>query len=253
MAKKSGKMALYEAIGESRGKLIDGQEPVILRKGGKPRKESFAKQYLSGLNLADSWVKIVGFVVILAILVILAFALKGFISKGDSVAQVQQESSANAQNTNQSSGFLSKIGFSKEEEVAEEPVKPIKYEPIKPVKPGQTQSSVDESIKKVAKEYSPPQTGRNAIVITRYMVKNDLVPVQKYFKKHGIDLEIIQKGKNYLLISAKRYTGGFATVGSEAYSDLKAIKKVGAGYSAPAGYEPFGSKPFQDAYGMKLK
>lgn len=240
MGRKSGKIALYEAIGKSRGKLIDGHKPIALKESGE-----------TGTN---KHYKVIGIVVLLgialgAVLVLMTFANDE--EKADSAMQL----TASSEENNASSGLLGKLGLKKQDEVADEPIKPIKYEPIRPVEPTKVdkKDDFDSSLKDVAKEYSPAKTGSNVIVITRYMVKNDLVPVQNYFKKHGIDLEITQNGKNYLLITTKRYTGGFARVGSEAYNDLKTIKKVGAGYKAPPEFEPFGSKPFQDVYGMKLK
>lgn len=97
----------------------------------------------------------------------------------------------------------------------------------------------------------PKSTGDNKIVITQYQSRNDLVPVQKHFARAGIDTEILKLGDRYLLVSERMFENPSkpGTLGNEV---LNKIKKIGADYKAPPGYEPFGKTPFQDAYGMKF-
>jgi len=95
--------------------------------------------------------------------------------------------------------------------------------------------------------------GDNVIVITTYGQKRDLEPVQQHFAAHGIPTEILMRGDRYFLVTRERFSGNPANPGADGHPVLQRIKEVGARYKAPAGYEPFGVKPFQDAYGMKVR
>ena len=108
----------------------------------------------------------------------------------------------------------------------------------------------------VAKKLPPAETiatkGTNAIVIVAYTKKDDLKHVQEYFKKNGIDTEVIQRGSYYLLVT-KEWFDNPDREGTDGYRMKESIKKIGAAYKAPEGFERFGTTPFQDVYGMKMK
>jgi len=93
--------------------------------------------------------------------------------------------------------------------------------------------------------------GNNNIVITEYPRRIDLVPVQKYFANNGIETEIVKIDGSYFLRTVEKYEnpGRFGTDGYEA---RQRIIEIGADYKAPTGYETFGAKPFQDAYGRRF-
>jgi hypothetical protein len=99
----------------------------------------------------------------------------------------------------------------------------------------------------------PNAAGDNVIVIATYGQKRDLEPVQQHFAAHGIGSEIVMQGDRYFLVTRERFSGNPASRGADGYPVLQRIKDVGATYKAPPGYEPFGVKPFQDAYGMKVR
>lgn len=99
----------------------------------------------------------------------------------------------------------------------------------------------------------PSTAGDNVIVIATYHQKRDLEPVQQHFAAQGIPAEILMRGDRYFLVTRERFSGNPASPGADGYPVLQRIKDVGAAYKAPAGYEPFGVKPFQDAYGMKVR
>ena len=94
------------------------------------------------------------------------------------------------------------------------------------------------------------------IVITVYQVKRDLEPVQAYFRDNGILTEIVKPSvkdsKFYYLVTKKKYQSP-ERKGTDGYYALANIKRVGAKYKAPRGYEPFSNPPFQDAYGVNFK
>ncbi|MDD5133827.1 MAG: hypothetical protein PHP01_00270 [Phycisphaerae bacterium] len=96
--------------------------------------------------------------------------------------------------------------------------------------------------------------GDNVIVITSYPLSSHLEPVKQYYAQFGIATEIIKKGSRYLLVTQNRFNS-VAKPGDDGYEMRKKIISIGANYKPPigSGFESFGTKPFQDAYGMKLE
>ena len=94
--------------------------------------------------------------------------------------------------------------------------------------------------------------GDHIIIIATYSQKRDLEPVQKYYKQNGVEAEIQNRGGYYFLITKNRYAST-VRIGSDGFYALDKIKQIGAGDRAPTGYETFGSRPFQDAYGRKIR
>lgn len=249
MAKNKGRKALYEAIGESRGKLIDGYSPCKISR--KDRKTDGENSYSFKINISDKlsqalsvkWdlQKLVGFsTVVLVIIFVCVISIKKlYKNDGNSNPGALETPVAVEQTANKNTP----------EPVFDKKIKTLILD--KGEKSDQQTPNSAEISDSSAVLASNPDAD-NVIVVTRYVIEQDLKPVADFFKSHGIDLEIIKMDKNYLLVSRKRYTGGFSRVGSEAYADLKKIKRIGANYKAPEEFEPFGSKPFQDAYGMKI-
>ena len=93
----------------------------------------------------------------------------------------------------------------------------------------------------------------HVIIIASYNVAKDLEPVQKHFAQKGIETEIKKPKASifYMLVTKNRYESP-SKKGSDGYYALEKIKKAGAEYKAPKGYEPFGVTPFQDAYGLNI-
>ena len=98
---------------------------------------------------------------------------------------------------------------------------------------------------------SADSKGSNRIVIQTYQQAEALMPVQQYFASNGIATEIASYGGMYYLRTVNKYENPGRN-GTDGYYALQKIVKIGAKYKAPEGYETFGSKPFQDAYGMKF-
>jgi hypothetical protein len=96
--------------------------------------------------------------------------------------------------------------------------------------------------------------GDNVIVITSYKLNTDLEPVKQHFTKFGIATEIIKRGSRYMLITQNRFND-IEKPGTDGYEMKRKIMSIGASYKPPAGsgFESFGTKPFQDVYGMKLE
>lgn len=95
--------------------------------------------------------------------------------------------------------------------------------------------------------------GDNVIVIASYNLSSHLEPVKRYFAQFGIATEIIKKGSRYLLVTQNRFDNVDKS-GADGYAMKRKIMSVGANYKPPAGsgFESFGTKPFQDVYGMKV-
>ena len=95
--------------------------------------------------------------------------------------------------------------------------------------------------------------GENVLVITSYDLSSHLEPVKQYFAQFGIATEIIKKGPRYLLVTQDRFDNTEKPV-ADGFEMKKKIMSIGANYKPPAGsgFESFGTKPFQDVYGMKI-
>lgn len=94
--------------------------------------------------------------------------------------------------------------------------------------------------------------GNNRIVIQTYQLKAHLVPVQQYFARFGIETEIIPIDNQWGLVTKDKYEENPKRPGTDGYLAKQKIIELGAEYKAPQGYETFGAKSFQTAYGMKF-
>lgn len=94
--------------------------------------------------------------------------------------------------------------------------------------------------------------GDNCIVIQEYGTRADLVPVQKYFARHGIETEIQQDGNVYFLVTWNLYENP-EKKGTDGYEVKQRIIQLGRNYKAPPGRETFARHLFSDAYGKKVR
>ena len=76
--------------------------------------------------------------------------------------------------------------------------------------------------------------------------------MEEYFDKNGVKTEIMRRGSYFLLVTSGRFDSPLKA-GTDGERMLQKIRMLGEQYKAPDGYENFGRKPFQDAYGMKVK
>jgi hypothetical protein len=95
-------------------------------------------------------------------------------------------------------------------------------------------------------------TGNNRIVIQTYDKRADLEMVQYHFAEGGIETEIRQIGDTFYLLTVNKYEKDPTIKGTDGYAALQKIIELGAKYKAPPGFEPFGAKSFETAYGLKL-
>jgi hypothetical protein len=97
-------------------------------------------------------------------------------------------------------------------------------------------------------------TGNNVIVLTQYGARADLVPVQEYFTKKGVELDIVLENGRYFLQTKNTFDNP-NNPGTDGYNMKQIITKIGAAYKneAPEGYQKFAPHYFSDAYGKKVK
>ena len=92
-------------------------------------------------------------------------------------------------------------------------------------------------------------TGNNRIVIQTYDKRADLELVQYYFAEGGIETEIRQIGDTFYLVTTMDKYENPDREGTDGYAAKQKIIEWGARYKAPQGYETFGAKSFETAYG----
>jgi len=133
---------------------------------------------------------------------------------------------------------------------SEEAVKPQAKSQLPPAMQNQLQKPA------AAEKTQPPAktagTGDHLIVIAAYTKQEDLIPVGAYFRQNGIETEVLRQGSYYLLVTKERFENP-EKAGTDGYKMKQTIKRIGANYKAPSGYEKFSGTPFQDVYGKKVK
>jgi hypothetical protein len=83
--------------------------------------------------------------------------------------------------------------------------------------------------------------------------KGELAPVAEFFKRKGIDTEIIvdRASGNAVLATKAGFEQNPVKQGTEGYELFQRIKQFGPVYVEETKDTKFGDKPFQDAYGYK--
>ncbi len=114
-------------------------------------------------------------------------------------------------------------------------------------------AKIDENEKSDIRETITGESkGNNRIVIQTYRARADLEQVQTYFGQCGIETEIIPIDNQWFLVTKAKYEEDPKRPGTDGYVAIQNIIELGAKYKAPQGYEPFGAKSFETAYGMKF-
>jgi hypothetical protein len=127
----------------------------------------------------------------------------------------------------------------------------ISAEKIMP-QPKAVETAVAENAEKKLPKMVEPM-GDHIIVIASYDLASHLEPVKQYFAGFGIATEIIKKDSHWLLVTQERFDNP-QKAGTNGFEMKKKIMSIGAQYKPPDGarFETFGTKPFQDVYGMKV-
>jgi hypothetical protein len=96
------------------------------------------------------------------------------------------------------------------------------------------------------------QVGKNVIVLAQYKARSHLVPVRDYFGRNGIPTEIVSDGTWYFLQTVQRFVENPSNEGTEGYKLIQKIADIGKSYKAPQSLETFAPNYFNDAYGKKI-
>jgi len=149
---------------------------------------------------------------------------------------------------------------------------PTRATPQNPVPEAATTKPSQSNAAPAASSGTEParKEGDHWIVLARHRNEADLAPVVEHFKKNDIELRIYQleptrkwfsenglnaavlpSGDGYLLTTRYLY-GNPDKPGTDGFDMKQKIRIVGATYKAPPGREPFATKQFDSAYGMKV-
>lgn len=155
---------------------------------------------------------------------------------------------------------LGRVGSKKAVEVAQD--KPAAAAPAVVVAPVQVQKVVpkvqqpvpvvENTAVTMQKEPLVVDKRDQHIVLAQYAVAKDFEPVQKYFAENGIETVIEHRQNVYFLVTKEKFENT-TKAGSDGFIMKNKIKKIGAGYKAPPGFERFTPRLFSDAYGEKVK
>lgn len=100
---------------------------------------------------------------------------------------------------------------------------------------------------------APVSTGNNVIVLAQYNAPSQLQPAKEYFDKNGIPTEIVPVGSKYFLQTVERFVDNPVKAGTKGYELKQKITVLGKNYKAPQGYETFAPNYFSDAIGWKIE
>ena len=107
-------------------------------------------------------------------------------------------------------------------------------------KPIMSLNSTDSGISKLKIEdilKLPASAKGNVVVIASNTIRNQLGPVDEFFKDKGIETEILRSGGRYVLVTAERFSGK----SDPKFAKLKSrIEQVGKDYNPPQGFKSFG-------------
>ncbi len=251
MVRNRGKKALYEVMSRARVKSEpretvehfqpakpDLETPAIQRKGdvGVPKSKAkwWRKPRIVQLNAGR-----IEFSMPYQIAVVLLLGFIFVIIAAYRLGQVSYPAQQQEQQVLQSEP----VQLDADSEKQIEPVSSNTEQPSEPADDTTARAEVAEPVE---------PTGDNTIVLVEYHSLPDLAPVQEYFRKHGIELEIVPESGRYFLQTKQRYDN-LSRPGTDGYKVLQKIKEIGKEYKAPKGFETFATNLFQDAYGKKVK
>lgn len=261
MAKKSKRMALYEAIQRGQAKIEEGLKTGHLRSDAssvRADRPETQKMYISarrsggkdpdkfqdflGRFSISRKVLLIGSVVLLQLAVFaVAFWLGALFFKDSKPAltpgrQIVSGREVDETGKTESSGgnSLFQVDNEDEDSVAKE---------------------TDDNQDTEAPRLGGGSTGNNVIVIQSisWQRKEELRSIQDFFAKKGIQTDIVRDSKSdyALLVTLKGFKEKPENKGSDGYQLLQQIRQYGTQYPEETGDSKWGFEPFQDSYGLK--
>jgi hypothetical protein len=256
MARKRGKMALYEVMSKARARsdAVKTVEPLQPKKKPEKVKLPLAKEpvatepVVTEPKVATKWRKKpriiqynlgriefsipyqLAITVGLALLLLFLLAFRfGQYSGRAGVTQVNEPQVSNAAGSNRAglTGLANP-------------------ETIRPPTSDEGRTAANRETAPVA------PVGNNVIVLAQYKARSHLVPVQEYFRINKIPTEIVSDGTWYFLQTVQRFVENPSNEGTEGYKMIQKIADIGKNYKAPPSYETFAPNYFSDAYGKKI-
>lgn len=252
MARKSKRMALYEAIRQGQVKIAKGLETGQMRSDGVTHKKKARIEVPDVKALFKRSERIPGIPALSKILAV-SSGLAALIVVLFIIGLVMHFTGGPETDVSPTAGY---------DEQPSQPV--IQGSSPEAAQPTQEKDQKDtgffglggkKETKEPAKEEptvpSLPQ-GSNVIVIQQIPPdqRDKLIPVQEFFNANGIATEMIQRSGYTLLVSKAGFDYSPYREGTEAYRLFQRIKQLGLTYPEATGDTKFGLKPFQDAYGL---
>ena len=247
MARKSKRMALYEAIRQGQVNIAKGLESGKLRSDTVPQEPPKphvsdntalfrSKKKPIGITVPFKiWAIAAGIVGFLLLLLVIGLIVRSgdetaVPDENPPVSQTQTEIVAekteqSRQPEEEGSGFL---GFGR--------------------------NKTPQPKVKRSTPTSPASTGDNVIVIQGISAsrKGELDVLKDYFAQNGVLTETIIDRSGYaLLITQQGFEKNPENSGTDGYKLLQKVQQLGRQYPEVTGDTKFGLKPFQDAYGYK--
>ena len=283
MARKPKRMALYEAIRQGQMKIADGLKTGQMRSDGprqgtqKVRPMAYKTPDVSHKALLESEDKssrpaakpskamMVGLGIAAQALILGLGIWLGVLFMGsDEEPPVQQ-----AQGAEENVGQLFTSNNSDSDELDNE-VAEVKEEKKsntgffwnrqKADDEEKTEDKSETAKKEEVQQVDPvtpvASSGDNVIVIQSRSPnrENELRPLQEYFKKKGIETRIIVDDGDYrLLVTQAGFKRNPGVRGTDGYALYNRIRQLGLSFVDETGITDFGTRPFQDIYGYKLK
>lgn len=264
MARKRGKMALYEVMSKARARAEQSKTveplqpvkkpepvklvkpvPVVEKKVEVPepketvnwrKKPRFIQYNLGRIEFSIPYQLAITAGLGLLLLLLLAFRFGQF-SSGNNQKPVVQPAENSAANSNSSRSGLPDLA------------NPGNRSMTTPTNDGGNNPVVE---RENSRSLGDPD-GTNVIVLAEHNSPTQLIPVKEYFDKNGIPTLIYQVGNKYQLWTDFKFKDNPANPGTKGNAVIERIKELGKKYVAPEGYDSFAPHYFSDAYGRKVE
>jgi hypothetical protein len=272
MARKRGKMALYEVMSKARSRVNPGRaveplkpvkkqeqvpivdKPVAPAAVEKPveveekpqiatkwRKKPRIIQYnLGRFEFSIPYELAITIGLGLVLLLLITFKCGQYLASGKEKSEPAVRTSGNNQNNNRTG---SPTGLARTENTSMAANNSNMGSPVYTPPP---------TVRETAPAVAAP-SGKNVIVLAQSKAKAQLEPAMVYFNNKNMPTEIALDGSTYFLQTIERFVDNPSNAGTKGYDVIQKIKELGKSYKAPQGFDSFAPNYFSDAYGKKIE